>query len=248
MARAAAERTAAQHAVERDYRTDRTPFFTIRGPADGDGPLFGVRLQGVLDIARSEVCNALNHFPRQKNTIVVLYPPDDFREVTGMHEWVGGLFDRKIRLPIADVERDQKQIEAAFRHEFTHLIVSELTPACPTFVNEGLAELMEVGRGEGIPRLVSFLDARPGGRDALPRIAELPDSFVEITDRDEVSVAYLLSYAFLDHVVSLHGIGKAMSWVRELGAHPLAEAYERAVGRTLAAEEQLFREQVRTAR
>src|SRR5262249_11196291 len=152
---------------------------TIRGPATNQGPLFGVQLAGVLERARSEVCNALSYFPKQK-TIVVLYPQDVFREVTGTHEWVGGLFDRKIRLPIADVQRDQDKIEAAFRHEFTHLIVSEITPDCPTFVNEGLAQLNEYGRGQGLKRLVDYLDDRPAGRQALPHIADLPVSFVDI--------------------------------------------------------------------
>lgn len=247
MAARAAERTRRQHVVEKDYRTDKTTNFIIRGPANTKGPIFSVRLSGRLEAARTEVCNALDYYPQQRTT-VVLYPPDEFRAVTGTHDWVGGLFDRKIRLPIADVERDEKQIEASFRHEFTHLIVSELVPNCPTFVNEGLAEVMENGRGKGMGTLVSYLDHHPGGREALPFIADLPDSFVEIEDRDAVSVAYLMSYAFVDHVAGHHGLGAVRKWVEALAAKPLAEAYQAATGRTLDNEEALFRELVRTAR
>jgi tetratricopeptide (TPR) repeat protein len=247
MAARAAERTRRQYAVEHDYRTDKTTYFVIRGPSDHDGPVFSVRLSGVLERARSEVCNALGYYPQQRTT-VLLYPPDEFRAVTGTHEWVGGLFDRKIRLPIADVERDTEQIEASFRHEFTHLIVSELVPNCPTFVNEGLAEVMENGRGKGLETLVSYLDHHPGGRDAMPRIGDLPNTFMEIEDRDTVSVAYLMSYAFVDHVAGHHGIGAVRKWVESLAAKPLAEAYLAATGRTLSHEEELFRELVRTAR
>jgi len=243
----AAERTRRQHSVEQDYRTDKTTYFIIRGPSDHDGPIFAVRLSAKLEQARTEVCNALDYFPQQRTT-VVLYPPEDFREVTGTHEWVGGLFDRKIRLPIADVERDTERIEASFRHEFTHLIVSELVPNCPTFVNEGLAEVLENGRGKGMGNLVSYLDHHPKGRDALPRIDDLPDSFMEIEDRDAVSVAYLMSYAFVDHVAGHHGLGAVRKWVEGLATKPLAEAYKAATGRTLSHEEDLFRELVRTAR
>ena len=246
IARSARERTQRQYAVEKDYRTDLTTFFTIRGP--NTGAAFGVRLAGVLERARTEVCNALGVSPQHRNTIVVLYPPDEFRKVTGTHEWVGGLFDRKIRLPIADVERDRLSIEAAFRHEFTHLIVSEISPSCPTFVNEGLAQVMEFGRGNGMKRLADYLDARPGGRAGAPAIGDLPASFVDIPDRDTVSVAYLLSYAFLDHVISLYGSGAAMNWVRALASEPLADAYKTATGRTLESEESRFRELLRTAR
>jgi len=245
-ARTAAERVRRQYEVEKDYRTDNTTYFTIRGPAQNQGPLFGVQLAGVLERARSEVCNALQYFPKQK-TIVVLYPPDAFRSVTATHDWVGGLFDRKIRLPIADVQRDQEQIESSFRHEFTHLIVSEITPNCPTFVNEGLAQLEEYGRGQGLPKLIAYLD-RKGGRDALPRIAELPASFVDIADPDKAGAAYLLSYAFVDHVASLHGTGAVMRWIQGLANEPLDKAFEDATGRSLQAEESLFRDQVRTAR
>lgn len=247
MATRAAERTRRQHAVEKDYRTDKSTYFIFRGPSNTDGPVYALRLSGKLEAARSDVCNALDYFPQQRTT-VVLYPPDEFREVTGTHDWVGGLFDRKIRLPIADVERDTERIEASFRHEFTHLIVSELAPNCPTFVNEGVAEVLENGRGQGIPNLVSYLDHHPKGRDGLPRISDLPDSFMDIEDRDTVSVAYLMSYAFVDHVAGHHGLGAVRKWVEGLANKPLAEAYEAATGRTLSHEEELFRELVRTAR
>jgi len=246
VARAAADRTARQYAVEKDYRTDTTPFFVIRGPARSQGPLMSVRLANVLDRARAEVCAALDVSPQRKAT-VVLYPPEAFREVTGTHAWVAGLFDRKIRLPIADIERDLPEIEASFRHEFTHLIVSEIAPSCPVFLNEGLAEVMGEGRGHGLAKLAQYLDDRKLPRDSVPRISELPDSFMDISDPDQVALAYLLSYAFVDHVVTFHGMGPVMSWVVEVGAKPMPEAFQSATGRTLADEESLFREQLRKA-
>jgi hypothetical protein len=246
LAAAAGERNARQLEVEEDYVTDTTPSFILRYPATSGGPSYGVRLVNVLEAARAEVCAHLDYFPRQKIT-VVLYPPDDFRAATGTHDWVAGLFDRKIRLPIADVDGDVKAIQAAFRHEFTHLIVSEIAPRCPTFVNEGLAQVLEHGRGQGMGRLVAELD-RNGGRDNLPHIEDLPATFVEIRDAREVRRAYLLSYAFVDHVVRHHGMGAVLAWMRELNAYPLDEAYQRAVGRSLAQEEVQFRQLVGSAR
>lgn len=246
VARVAAERTAREWEVERDYRLMRTASFDILGPVDVPGPQFAPRLAAVLERARAEVCNALQVSPQRRVT-VVLYPPEAFRAATGTHEWVGGLFDRKIRLPIGDVDRDAPQIEAAFRHEFTHLVVSELSAACPTLLNEGLAQVLEHGRGRGVARLVSYLDARPGGRAGLPRLAELPESFVQLTDRDEVTLAYLVSHAFVDRMVELHGTGRVLEWVRAAERQPLAEAFARSFGRPLEDQEAQFREFVRTA-
>ncbi len=247
IARAASARTAREHEVEKDYRLDRTPYFDILGPIDTQGPQFGARLAAVLERARAEVCAALDVHPQHRAT-VVLYPPAAFRAATGTHEWVGGLFDRKIRLPIADVERDAPQIESAFRHEFTHLVVSELSAGCPTFVNEGLAQVMEFGRGKGMARLTAFLDARSGGREALPRLADLPESFVELADADAVTRAYLLSHAFIDHLVALRGTGPVLAWVRATEGQPLDAAFQSAFGRPLVSQEDMFRETVRTAR
>lgn len=245
-ARALAERVARQHEVEKDYRDDDTEFFDIRSPMDVDGPLFGPRVASLLERARAEVNATLDTFPRQRTT-VVLYTPQTFREVTGAHEWVGGLFDRKIRIPIGDVEAERERIEAAFRHEYTHLIVSELAPQCPTLVNEGLAQVMEFGRGTGMARLATWLDAN-GGRESTPHLADLPTTFIELTDGAQVHRAYLLSHAFVDHVQALHGMRDVMGWVRELASRPLDEAYLEATGRLLAQEEELFRERLRTWR
>ena len=246
IARAAATRTAREQEIEKDYRLDRTPYFDILGPIDTQGPQFGVRLAAALERARAQVCAELDVHPEHRAT-VVLYPPEAFREATGTHEWVGGLFDRKIRLPIADVERDAAKIESAFRHEFTHLIVSEITPACPTMVNEGLAQVMEQGRGAGLARLVAFLDARTGGRGGLPHLADLPETFLDIADHDAVSLAYLVSHAFVDQLVMLYGTGRVIAWVRALDTQPLADAFQTAFGRPLSSAEEMFREAVRTA-
>lgn len=241
--RTALERTRRQHGIEADYRTSTTRFFTVRHPPQMDV----LRLTGVLDLARADVCQLFDH-PTDTQALVVVYPPDDFRAATGTHEWVGGLFDRKIRLPLADPDSERERIAQAFRHEFTHLLVTEMAPGCPTFVNEGLAQLAEHGRGSGMGRLVAWLDEHERPRSSLPHLADLPDSFVQLSDPDTVHLGYLLSHAFVDHVVTMRGMGAALGWARRLARAPLDEAYREAVGRPLPEEEALFRELVRTAR
>jgi len=239
-------RTSRQHAVEADYLTDTTDSFVIRHPHDPSRPQWANQLGGILERARAEVCNALGHFPRQRTT-VVLYPPEEFREATASHEWVGGLFDRKIRLPIGDLESERERIEEAFRHEFAHLIVSQLAPQCPSLANEGLAQVVEHGRGQGMGRLVAYLDGRRTGRDALPQLITLPDSFITLSDRDQVSMAYLVSFAFVDHVMTMHGSGAVLRWIEGMSTLDMETAYKAATQRSLSDEEKLFRELVRTA-
>ena len=247
VARDAATRAAREQQIEKDYRLDKTPYFDILGPIDTQGPQFGTRLAATLERARAQVCSDLAVYPQHRAT-VVLYPPDAFRAATGTHEWVGGLFDRKIRLPIADVERDADKIESAFRHEYTHLIVSEVSPGCPTFVNEGLAQVMEYGRGTGIKRLTGWLDQRQGGRSGLPKIADLPGTFLDISDPDAVTLAYLVSHAFVDQLVANHGTGPVLTFVRALDSQPLDEAFQATFRRSLADQEEMFQQAVKSAR
>lgn len=247
VARNSVERTKRQYAIEKDYRLDKTAWFDIRGPTNTGGPLYASRLAAVLEKARAQVCSELGVHPQHRVT-VVLYPVEAFKQATGMHDWVGGLFDRKIRLPIGDVERDAAQIEAAFRHEFTHVIVSELAPNCPTFVNEGLAQVMEFGRGTGMKRLVAWLDGRKGGRDAVPKLSELPATFIDIADGEAVNTAYLASHAFIDWLVGLNGTGPVVTFVRNLDGQPLDQAFQSALRRPLSEQEQQFREAVKAFR
>lgn len=243
LATRAAERTRRQLAVERDYVTEASTSFLLRHPP---GTNF-LELLSVLERARGEVVADLGLRPSNR-ALVVLYPPDDFREVTGTHDWVGGLFDRKIRLPIGDIHSEGPRIEAAFRHEFAHLLVSEIAPRCPAFLNEGLAQFVEFGRGEGLSRLVEFVEGHGMARESVPDLSELPDSFLSLSDKTQVSLGYRLSFAFVDHVVAHHGLGAAVRWVRESARQPVAEAYRAATGRSLEDEEALFRELFRTAR
>ncbi len=243
------DRARRQWDVEQDYLTDTTSSFVIRSPNDPSSPLWGPQLAGVLERARAEVGNALGTHPQQRAT-VILYDRETFRDVTGTHDWVGGLFDRKIRLSIRDMplEDQRDEIESTFRHEYAHFIVSEIAPRCPAVLNEGIAQYVQHGRGVGIARLTNYLDSKGVPRTGIPEISELPDTFMQFTSQDEVSLAYLTSYAFIDHVVTMHGTIGVTGWLRELNGAPLAEAYQRANGRTLEAEERLFREQVRTER
>src|SRR5262249_16386472 len=113
---------------------------------------------------------------------------------------------------------------------------------------EGLAQVMEFGRGTGIKRLTDWLDQRPGGRTGLPKIADLPATFLDISDPDAVTLAYLVSHAFGDQPVATHGTGPVLAFVRALDSQPLDEAFQATFRRPLADQEEMFQEAVRSAR
>ena len=240
-------RTSRQHAVEKDYLVDINDLFVIKHPVKTGGPLWGNALGSVLAGARAEVCNLLD-VQRSRRVTVVLYTPERFREVTGAHEWVGGLFDRKIRLPIGDLSRERDRTEAAFRHEFVHVIVSEWAPQCPSLMNEGLAQLAEYGKGHGQERLLDHLDGRQETWEDLPALSDLPERFLDLKDRDAVSLAYQMGYAFIDHVRAFHGIGAIERWIRASANASMEKAFLTVTGTSFADEEQRFLEALRRTR
>jgi len=165
----------------------------------------------MLEKERSRVCTDLNQFPR-KRTTVIIYQPDDFQTVTESEAWVGGLFDGKIRIPLADLDKDNERIRQIIRHEYTHLIIYELAPGCPSWVNEGLACFEQYTAGTGEKKLGRMLKS---GQTPSP-FEELPHSFINISDPDKARLYYAQSHAMVEYLVRNYGMGRIRLFLREM--------------------------------
>ena len=76
--------------------------------------------------------------------VVQLLPREAFREVTQAPEWVGGVYDGKIRVPLGGLSHVGPAAERLLAHELTHAIVqSKSRGAAPRWLHEGLAQLAE---------------------------------------------------------------------------------------------------------
>ena len=116
---------------------------------------FNLRYDGEVDDALAEavgdyleeqywaMADTFDVAPRQPIT-VVLYPKQQFRDVTQMPEWVGGLYDGKIRVPIGGLARLNPVVEGLLRHELAHAFVhTKSRGRCPRWLHEGLAQILE---------------------------------------------------------------------------------------------------------
>jgi tetratricopeptide (TPR) repeat protein len=126
----------------RDYALSTSSHFNLRYDGEADIDLAEAVVE-YLEEQYWEMADAFDHAPRQPIT-VVLYPTQQFRDVTQSPEWVGGLYDGKIRLPIGGLRRLDPAVRSLLRHELTHAFVhAKSRGQCPRWLHEGLAQRME---------------------------------------------------------------------------------------------------------
>jgi hypothetical protein len=162
-------------------------------------------LRQYLSDAYYNIGGALGYYPKRK-IVVLVYAPEDFAKLRSVPEWVGGLYDGKIRVPATRATKDV-ETKRLIRHEYTHALVSDLSEdKCAVWLNEGLAKYMEYhDEHDGMP--TPTLDAAyKDGR--LISFAELQGEFLKIEGREKVQLAYEESYAIVRYIVQKYGLWK----------------------------------------
>ena len=228
--------------LEREFEAEKEFDRVERGTflVKFDGRDFRSSAEAVLDLLESAERRArdfLGHVPRRR-TSVVLYTRKDFSAVTGAHAWTGGLFDGKIRLPVRNFAETRADVARTLVHEFMHLVVRDLTRRCPTWLNEGLAQLAEGRSAEDARR-------RLRGKD-LKRIAALPDDWFGVADAGAVSVYYAMGLSFTAWLMADRGPAAMRDLLGKLdGRMPFATTFEEVYGRPLAEIEDSWLETLR---
>jgi Tfp pilus assembly protein PilF len=139
--RARLDRIRKEQKTEKDFKRDVTSHFLTKYEGREKVEAGRIVLR-ILEDAYSEVGRALSYYP-DGEVQVILYSGQQFQDVTDAPGWSGGVYDGKIRLPIGGIEQETPALRKILYHEYTHVVVRAITPRCPTWLNEGLAQYFE---------------------------------------------------------------------------------------------------------
>jgi len=149
--------------LRRDYDFARTSHFNLRYDGTVDEAIAS-DVSKHLEARFWDLTNLYNHTPQQPIT-ALLYPNQAFREVTQAAEWVGGIYDGKIRVPLGGLRHLHRGAKRVLTHELTHAVVhSKSRGHSPRWLHEGLAQYSDGTKMNGLKQ-----------REVRERLAALED-------------------------------------------------------------------------
>jgi tetratricopeptide (TPR) repeat protein len=161
----------------------------------------------ILEEAYREIGQQLDTFPSTPVS-VILYNEKNFSDVTGAPGWAGGVFSRldgKIRLPIKGMSVNEPRLKRILYHEYTHALIHSITPQCPRWLHEGLAE---------------YFSRNPGQVNTIGQKIPLKllDAALLARNPTVVRIAYRQSYSVVSYLVNRYRLYSIKELLEKLGA------------------------------
>ena len=129
-----------EHEVGGEYETSAAAHFLLRY----DGKRADARLsREILDFLEAQFNRMVSRYNVLPESVIVVifYPITEFHQVTQTTARTAGLFDGKIRVPIAGATALTDQMRDTLLHELTHSFIFAKTRGnCPAWLQEGLAQ------------------------------------------------------------------------------------------------------------
>lgn len=201
-----------EQAVSGSYQELRSEHFLVR--YEGSVPeAFSGEVIKTLDAVFLDLERDLDFYPSEA-IVVLLYPNQAFRDITRSPSWAGAVNDGKLRIPVSGLSVMTPEVARVLKHELTHSFVRQMTLGrCPTWLNEGLAQLEEGATTAGLGSQLARSFA------AAPAYSALEGSFLDLP-ADQANLAYAKSLAALEYLRDTQGIGEIRRLLKSVSAHP----------------------------
>lgn len=164
----------------------------------------------VLEVAYDSLCRLFEFNPENKMSLV-LHEAADYQGVGPRPEWVGAVFDGKLRVPVNMMQYPDVYRPMLF-HELTHGFVRAMTRSkVPLWINEGIAQVVDGSRA-GMQR--------PEG--GVPSLNALTEPFVNENSTDNAVRLYWYSERMVRGLLNRNNdfvhFRKFVQSIRNLGA------------------------------
>jgi hypothetical protein len=182
--------------------------FTVsfEGPEDA-----AMAAQALASLNRAfwRICDVFGTFP-VKSIPVVLYSGRQFSDITRSPQWAAGAFDGIIRIPMGGAGEKGDDLDRVLAHEFSHALIRSLaTRGLPTWLNEGLASVLE---SDDLTWATSRVEKLP----KMPSLAMLSGPFGKLSGAD-AQVAYAASAVAAKRLLDEAGGPAIANLLRDLG-------------------------------
>ena len=201
-------------------------FFTVSFEGPEDAALASQALES-LTHAYWRICDVFGAFP-PKSIPVVLYTREQFRDVTRSPQWAAAAYDGIIRVPMRGAGEKGEDLDRVLAHEFAHALIRSLaTRNLPTWLNEGLASVLESDDLDWATHIV-------GKAGFIPPLRRLTPPFAKLSGGD-AQLAYAASAIAARRLLDEAGGTAVANLLRDLGdGVEFEDAFQRRIQKSLA--------------
>ena len=209
--------------AESTFAEEATSHFKLRFEGGQAAPELRRQILEILEIDFNDLVRALNFSPRE-SIYVILYTDKQFFDVTQAPSWSGALFDGKLRLPINGVKVVDTEFARVLKHELTHSFIAQLSRGkCPTWLHEGVAQIMEPRSASGSARDLAGLYI---AQKNMP-LNQLEGSFAGFS-AEQAGLAYLESLLSVEYIRDTYGMGDVALILKRIGEGQSTESAMRS--------------------
>ena len=212
-----------EQTAETDFTQRESSHFVLHYEGKQTSEAFRGQILAALESDYDDLTSSLGMPPRD-NVVVTLYTERAFFDVTRAPSWTGALNDGNLRIPISGLSSMPPELARVLKHELTHTFVNNISAGrCPTWLNEGIAQLMEPKSLGGDGRQLAQLFK---AQRNIP-LNVLESSFMRFSGA-EAYVAYAESLAAVTYINDSYGVGDIQRILQRLSEGSSTEAAMRS--------------------